>query len=214
MTENETPKATPDSSGAGEDANQSQSASKAPAVKDKECPYCHQPFTSSSLGRHLDQYLSKKKPDGIHDVDEIKRLRGGITRRQPKGTHAGKHESHEESSRHHDSPAPTHYSPSAEYLNGVSEAGHVTSLNTPIWQSTGVINGLPDPRVGNAGGAIQAINNTPTTLKRSTPAPTRETLPEKETARALELALREVLDNIKSARYLVVALLATVLMFV
>lgn len=200
MDENEPSKATPDS-GAGDDANQNQSATKTPAVKDKECPYCHQPFTSSSLGRHLDQYLTKKKPDGIHDVDEIKRLRGGITRRQPKGTHAAKQDPHpEESAAANESPATIQCSPSADYLNGVCEGGHITSLNTPIWQSTGVINGLPDPRAGIVGGAVQPINNFPP-LKRTTPSSsTQEPPPEKETARALELALREVLENIRSAR--------------
>ncbi|EPE02994.1 hypothetical protein F503_08871 [Ophiostoma piceae UAMH 11346] len=59
------------------------------AAKDKNCPYCAQAFTSSSLGRHLDLYIkprNPKKPDGIHDVDEIRRTRGGVTRRQPKGS--------------------------------------------------------------------------------------------------------------------------------
>jgi hypothetical protein len=35
--------------------------SKVTASKDKACPYCHQKFTSSSLGRHLDQFISKKR---------------------------------------------------------------------------------------------------------------------------------------------------------
>lgn len=58
------------------------------ASKDKNCPYCGQAFTSSSLGRHLDLYIKNKNPkapDGIHNVDEIRRLRGSITRRQPRG---------------------------------------------------------------------------------------------------------------------------------
>lgn len=60
--------------------------SKAP--KDKHCPYCGQSFTSSSLGRHLDLYIKSKNPkapDGLHNVDEIRKLRGSITRRQPRG---------------------------------------------------------------------------------------------------------------------------------
>ncbi|OTA24154.1 hypothetical protein BTJ68_12613 [Hortaea werneckii EXF-2000] len=38
-------------------------------------------------GRHLDLYIKPRNPkpaDGVHDVEEIKKLRGGITRRQPK----------------------------------------------------------------------------------------------------------------------------------
>lgn len=57
--------------------------------KDKACPFCHQPFTSSSLGRHLDLYIKPKNPkpaDGIHDVEKIKAMRGGITRRQPRNS--------------------------------------------------------------------------------------------------------------------------------
>lgn len=57
------------------------------ASKDRKCPFCHQPFTSSSLGRHLDLYIKPKNPkppDGIHDVGEIRKMRGNITRRQPR----------------------------------------------------------------------------------------------------------------------------------
>ncbi|KKA30040.1 hypothetical protein TD95_001504 [Thielaviopsis punctulata] len=60
-------------------------ATKAP--KDKNCQFCGQAFTSSSLGRHLDLYIREKNPkpsDGIHDVDAIREIRGNITRRQPR----------------------------------------------------------------------------------------------------------------------------------
>lgn len=59
------------------------------APKDKTCPFCAQPFTSSSLGRHLDLYIREKNPkpaDGVHDVTAIRKLRCGITRRQPRGS--------------------------------------------------------------------------------------------------------------------------------
>lgn len=65
----------------------SENMTKAP--KDKNCPFCGQAFTSSSLGRHLDLYIKDKNPkpsDGIHNVDEIRKLRGSITRRQPRGS--------------------------------------------------------------------------------------------------------------------------------
>lgn len=57
------------------------------SAKDRSCPFCGQAFTSSSLGRHLDLYIKPRNPkpaDGVHDVEEIKKMRGGITRRQPK----------------------------------------------------------------------------------------------------------------------------------
>ncbi|KAF1969302.1 hypothetical protein BU23DRAFT_242010 [Bimuria novae-zelandiae CBS 107.79] len=60
-------------------------ASDTKAPKDKNCPFCGQAFTSSSLGRHLDLYIrakNPKPPDGVHLVEEIKKIRGGITRRQ------------------------------------------------------------------------------------------------------------------------------------
>lgn len=63
----------------------SSSTTKAP--KDKACPFCGQAFTSSSLGRHLDLYIKPKNPkppDGVHDIEKIRMLRGGITRRQPR----------------------------------------------------------------------------------------------------------------------------------
>ncbi|ODA82381.1 hypothetical protein RJ55_00888 [Drechmeria coniospora] len=68
------------------DASNAKSSS---APKDKNCPYCGQAFTSSSLGRHLDLYIKEKNPkppDGIHDVDAIRKLRRGITRRHPRAS--------------------------------------------------------------------------------------------------------------------------------
>lgn len=56
-------------------------------AKDRNCPFCGQAFTSSSLGRHLDLYIRPKNPkpaDGIHDVDQIRRMREHVTRRQPR----------------------------------------------------------------------------------------------------------------------------------
>ena len=50
------------------------------AAKDKNCPFCGQAFTSSSLGRHLDLYIrakNPKAPDGIHIVEEIRKLQIG-----------------------------------------------------------------------------------------------------------------------------------------
>ncbi|KAH7312368.1 hypothetical protein B0I35DRAFT_436845 [Stachybotrys elegans] len=69
------------------------STPKVSAAKDKNCPYCGQAFTSSSLGRHLDLYIKEKNPkpaDGVHDVEAIKKMRGTITRRQPRGSLGGR----------------------------------------------------------------------------------------------------------------------------
>lgn len=68
---------------------------KPPAPKDKVCQFCHQAFTSSSLGRHYDTYvISKdntkpKSPDEDHNeeaIEEMRKLRMHITRRNPKGS--------------------------------------------------------------------------------------------------------------------------------
>lgn len=53
--------------------------------KDKKCLYCGRVSTSASLGRHLDSFIKGKDPtppDGIHNVEEIKRTRDQITRRR------------------------------------------------------------------------------------------------------------------------------------
>lgn len=72
--------------GVGDSQNTS---TKLSAPKDRSCPFCGNAFTSSSLGRHLDSYVRNKNPkapDGIHDVQEIRKIRSGITRRLQKGS--------------------------------------------------------------------------------------------------------------------------------
>lgn len=76
------------------DANNSTPSSSSKPVsvrKDRLCPFCKQVFTSSSLGRHLDFFIRDKRPklpDGVHDVDQIRKLRSAITRRHAR-TSAG-----------------------------------------------------------------------------------------------------------------------------
>jgi hypothetical protein len=180
------------------------------APKDKECQYCHQHFTSSSLGRHLDQFIFKKKPDGIHNVEEIRKLRGSITRRTAKGSSSTKQD------REGSNPTPQTTSPvnrdspagiGRENLNATPVEGYRVSLNVPNWQSTGVINGLS----GSSTASPALEYNTPTTGKRQyssvETAAAKDILglrgdqgSEKDTARALELALREVLDTLHAAQ--------------
>ncbi|KAL9111546.1 MAG: hypothetical protein Q9227_004034 [Pyrenula ochraceoflavens] len=204
--ENSNAASTPEDPAGNDVSSNRDSISKGPAVKDKECPYCHQPFTSSSLGRHLDQYLAKKKPDGIHNVEEIRRLRGGITRRQAK-PHKQDGQRQDDSGLH-SSPAPLQTSPTTESLIAPVAGGIGTRFNSPIWQSTGVINGIPDPRIGIVNGAAQT-SSSPIALRKSATASSNgifnidanrpEQMPDKELARALDLALREILDNVRAA---------------
>ena len=161
---------------------------KVPATKDRTCQYCGQEFTSSSLGRHLDQFLSKKKPDGVHDVDEIRRLRGGITRR------AARHGKEAEgdisiTSNGGGTPAQT-FTPVVD-INARPPGGVRNVFNTLDWQATGVINHLP----------VESPPTLNSATKRSFSAFANDSnlTNDKDQARALELALREVLDSIRVA---------------
>lgn len=183
-----------DSTGA-DDAGNSGGA-KGAAVKDKECQYCHQAFTSSSLGRHLDQYLFKKKPDGIHDVDEIRRIRSGITRRQARSS--TKHESPEIGVRkgQNASPADSAHDPTTRPREGTR-----ILFNTPSWHATGVINDIPESTSQDiAHPSRTPISQSQTMSTSSLEYPNRNSkTKDADTVRALELALQEVLDNIKAA---------------
>ncbi|EEH38262.2 hypothetical protein PAAG_01183 [Paracoccidioides lutzii Pb01] len=180
------------SDGSNAEEARSQSGTKPAAIKDKQCQYCHQNFTSSSLGRHLDQYLFKKKPDGVHDVEEIRRLRSGITRRTTRNS--SKRESPDVASM---STTPgkaasiESRSESGPQLNGKSSrTGFQVLLNQPTWHSTGVINDIPNT-------AQISQLRVPTTGIDYSIRPSDKSTP--ETTRALELALREVLDNVRAA---------------
>ncbi|KAL4765826.1 uncharacterized protein BDW70DRAFT_126759 [Aspergillus foveolatus] len=186
------PADTPEDSGPGEETQTQGTSSKNQALKDRKCQYCNQAFTSSSLGRHLDQFLFKKKPDGIHDVEEIRRIRSGITRRQAR-TSTGKR----------DTPDRGMAKGSLDSAQGGEPGGKGPirmMFNTPTWHATGVINDIPNPsqlqeQATSRFGASQSRMGSfaPTDLGRSSAATNPDTV------RALELALREVLDNIKAA---------------
>ncbi len=128
------------------------------ASKDKKCPYCGQPFTSSSLGRHLDLYIKEKNPkppDGIHDVEAIRKLRGNITRRQP-GDRLRR-----DTSTPARTPTASRRSPASEDAESSIVKSPVTialaepigrqyPFNTP-WEATGVINDLSTKPASDAG---------------------------------------------------------------
>nr|KAK5440262.1 hypothetical protein LTR18_008199 [Exophiala xenobiotica] len=195
------------SQGSADDSNPQQATSKAPASKDKECNFCHQHFTSSSLGRHLDQFLSKKKPDGIHDVDEIRRLRGGITRRTARSSRKDRDKKEQgDTVSSQASPAPTMQMDAVPTnitdLNRLPPGGMHIRLNRLNWQATGVIT---DPTTLDS--PVTAVPPTPAAMsspsgvKRSFSTYVQDLAPgsNAETTRALELALREVLDSLRAA---------------
>ncbi|KAJ5773235.1 hypothetical protein N7457_008131 [Penicillium paradoxum] len=188
--EPETSRDTPEGSAAADDQSKASLA-----AKDRKCQYCQQAFTSSSLGRHLDQFLFKKKPDGIHDVEEIRRIRSGITRRQAR-TSTGKHEGSPERAQKKGSADP--YT-TAESGSKSREAPVRMMFNTPTWHATGVINDIPNPsRVPDAYRIAPSQSRT-ASLQLPDYASRGSSSSNPDTMRALELALREVLDNIKAA---------------
>ena len=176
--------------------------SKTPAIKDRECQYCHQAFTSSSLGRHLDLYIKSKNakpPDDLHDVEEIRRLRGSVTRRQAR-TSSGKREGSTPSSSK-PTPLRDQRSPSATGVFPINHSQHSdggpirTYLNKPNWQSTGVINDI-DPAIYHR---IQSPSRR-ASIKAEIEHK-QHMLEERDRARAAELALNEVLESVKFAKY-------------
>ena len=183
------------------------STGKTPAAKDKECPYCHQAFTSSSLGRHLDLYIKEKNakpPDDVHNVDEIRRLRGNVTRRQAR-TSSGKREGSTPSSSK-PTPLRDQHSPPVQgaYVNaGYADGSRIqTFLNKATWHQTGVINDLPP------------VSENALFTRRQSPPGRRSVkeeiihkqnaMEERDRARAAELALQEVLGSVMAAKYVMV----------
>lgn len=188
------------------------------APKDKNCPYCGQAFTSSSLGRHLDLYIKDKNPkppDGLHDVDAIKKLRGGITRRQPRGSIGGLRDG----STPVGTPKPSiktdglgqdiesYQSPA------IPKDGFVVDSSTlkcrvfqPTWEATGVINDIP---ANNRGENTPEPNKRPgmqRTVSKQVIQKAQFDMKQKladamDTARAAELALREMMSAWRAAKY-------------
>lgn len=176
---------------------------KTPAAKDRRCDFCGQYFTSSSLGRHLDLYVKEKNPkpqDGIHNVDEIRRMRGNITRRQARNSSAKRETSTPTASK----PSPLTGPPSPSRGRGQGEGTHPggvgTRLNAASWHATGVINDLPPtPRQNAAQMGLRRDNSRRASVKNEFVR--RQTiLDDGETGRAVDLALREVLGSLRAAR--------------
>jgi hypothetical protein len=222
----------------GSNADSSINIGKPAAPKDKACPFCQQPFTSSSLGRHLDLYIKEKNPkpaDGVHNVDEIRKLRGGITRRQPRNSL---------SKREGSTPVPSvngdrngRRSPQSEVGTSNRRGQDVRSPNMrrepsdpnievrkepfqhswqkASWEATGVINDIPP--ISQSGSSDKWDQETDEgrvdrrtvdgrrTVSRQMMA--RNAFDQKkkmieavDSARAAELALREILGSIRAAR--------------
>ncbi|KAI0594911.1 hypothetical protein F4775DRAFT_410757 [Biscogniauxia sp. FL1348] len=198
--------------------SESPAASKASAPKDRNCPYCGQAFTSSSLGRHLDLYIKDKNPkppDGVHDVDAIRKMRGTITRRQPRGSLARRDTSNPgtpTTSGRRSPPPDLGIRPPA-----IPKEGQFVVDQTPKypfqagWEVTGVINDLPsrngDMRGSWEDGAGQdasvrpGLQRAPGRVAQKAQLDARQKLADAmDTARAAELALREMLSSWRAAK--------------
>lgn len=174
--------------------------------KDRTCPFCNTKFTSSSLGRHLDLYIKErnpKAPDGIHIVEEIRKLRGNVTRRQAKLSSSKRDGSTPTSSNPNSLRGQRSPSASASSLPKPQRNGGSVNLklNQPNWTNTGVINDIPlasEDVIDEQGKRRSSTRNVSVKegLHRK-----HLLLDEKDRARATELALRDVLRNIKAAKY-------------
>lgn len=198
-----TPERHHDNSGAAN--SDAPSNSKASVRKDRACPFCHQPFTSSSLGRHLDFFIrdkNPKPPDGIHDVHQIRKLRENITRRHtriPSGTVVDNSSrrwsvtsiaSPKSASRSHTAAS----IPQKLAINPNQYVDHKWAA-AKNWTATGVINNLP-PRGPPT--PLPRILPRPDAYKSQTPS-SYANLEEIDDARAAELALKDVLGLIRNA---------------
>ncbi|TID21029.1 hypothetical protein E2P81_ATG05654 [Venturia nashicola] len=187
--------------------------------KDRQCPFCHQPFTSSSLGRHLDLYIKPKNPkppDGIHNVEDIRRLRGNITRRQSRVSSV-KEASSAPTGDASSSSAPTTSAQSKRYASITETSNNVPApspspkigdaqdryekmfnvkVNRPTWEATGVMNDLP-PRQGSTPDTRKEASRH--TLLKVDSEQRKRIADELDTGRAAELALREVLASVRDA---------------
>jgi hypothetical protein len=200
---------------------QSSNENSGPKIaKDRACPFCNQAFTSSSLGRHLDLYIKPKNPkppDGVHNVDEIRRMRGNITRRQSRissvkrdsstpapqslsaasstGANATVRQILESTAATHTvTPSPTDPVERFEEKMGVR-------FNKPGWESTGVMNNLP-PRLERLEPRPDVRRDLPKHHMLKSDMEQRKKIAEElENGRAAELALQEVLGSVRDARY-------------
>ncbi|KAL2069472.1 hypothetical protein VTL71DRAFT_14151 [Oculimacula yallundae] len=213
----------------GSNADLSVNGSKLGAPKDKACPFCHQQFTSSSLGRHLDLYIKEKNPkpaDGIHDVIEIRKLRGGITRRQPRNSTSRREDSTPAGTpvaMERRSPQPEDgdggRSPSlrrdeaAAGGDGVNFTGKPSFfINKGTWESTGVMNNIPPPRTSDSRSWDGEERDTSRRLEPRSRSVSKQMLAKTtfeqkqkmmdalDNAKASELALRELMGSIRAAK--------------
>lgn len=230
-SDDEAPTTAPGSPHGHDEANGENGESKSKHVvrKDRACPFCKQIFTSSSLGRHLDFFIRDKRPkapDGIHDVEAIKKIRGTITRRHARQSAGQKKEQQEQKARAESTPKSdpkteteqktfpsiaAHTTPAFAQHRPASQpqlASHVQHDPLPaVMHPAAPNNNAPQMSKWTATGVI---NNLPPRIgsgrfSRILPRPDQQHAgsvidhDSEDNAHAAELALREVLDTLRQA---------------
>ncbi|QUC16447.1 uncharacterized protein UV8b_00688 [Ustilaginoidea virens] len=207
--------------------SESTTPGKTSAPKDKSCPFCSQAFTSSSLGRHLDLYIRPKNPkpsDGVHDVEAIRKLRGAITRRQPRGSLSARKGStpagtprpttKREPSSHGNHPlGTTALMPPRDGPHAMTSTTPSKFVFVPRWEATGVMRSRRSldkeaaaaAAAAAAGGGRAKQPEMQTTMSRQVVHKSQLDMKQKlsdavDTARAAELALRELLGSWRAAK--------------
>lgn len=181
--------------------------SKPSTVKDRNCPFCQVPFTSSSLGRHLDLYIREKNPkppDNVHNVNEIRKLRGSVTRRQPR-TSSSKREG---STPSYTMPTPLRVQRSPETYVGPNygtEEEVKLSQTKANWETTRAINDLPRVTREEPPTHIKPRNVSRKSSLKDDFFRKQSAMDERDRGRAAELALKEVLGSVKAAKYVLFA---------
>ncbi|PON28602.1 hypothetical protein TGAM01_v202450 [Trichoderma gamsii] len=178
------------------------------AVKDKNCEYCGQAFTSSSLGRHLDLYIKEKNPkppDGIHDVDAIRKLRGNITRRQPRGSLGARRDNSTPGSTPKPTAGKTALGQDSDSFKADSAANKYPFAAS--WEATGVIKDTPGKNAWDASAPQDAnkrsglSRNVSKQMAQKAQFDIKQKLTDAmDTAKAAELALRELVSSWRAAK--------------
>lgn len=167
------------------------------APKNKQCPFCHESFTSSSLGRHLDLYIREKNPkpaDGLHDVDKIHEIRSAITRRQPRRSTRAFDSANTPNTSISQTDNP-HNNLTSPYGLHTNDKQSKWAFNKPTWEATGVITDLPPTPTLGMNHNLQENSSRNGAILRKRMREDRTRL------RATELALQELLDSVNSAKY-------------
>lgn len=184
------------------------------AKKDRACPFCNKPFTSSSLGRHLDLWIKDKNPkpeDGVHDVDEIRKMRGAVTRRQQKKSLGSRRDSSTSVATSAATPvakskrsptAPEHVNlPSSSSLSRKDSAPAIRGFNVHNFAVTGVINNIETDSAHSTSSTAANIVTQQGKASQLNVDMAKKIQDAEDTARAAELALREMISSWRAAKY-------------